>query len=108
MQSGALYKFIGAAVRSPTSGTSAAVLLTLLNLLGSGFVLIRSEMPVYWRWFTWVAPLSYTFTCAPALCYLGMWVAPPSHTLTCGLASRETGGGEIALCLGNNVASVPR
>ena len=69
MQSSALYRFIGAAIRSPITGTSVAVLLTLVNILGSGFVLIRSEMPVYWRWVTWVAPLSYTFTGAPVFAF---------------------------------------
>jgi ABC-2 type transporter len=61
MQSSTLFRCIGATVRSTVTGTSVAVIVVLLNILGSGFLLLREQIPVWWRWIIWVAPLHYIF-----------------------------------------------
>ena len=56
MQSSSLFRLIGSTIRSTVTGTSVAVVCVLLNILGSGFVLLRSQMGWWWRWVTCAAP----------------------------------------------------
>ena len=45
MQSSSLFRAIGATVRSTVTGTSVAVIVVLLNILCSGFVVLRCAPP---------------------------------------------------------------
>ena len=60
--SSSLYRFIGTSLRSLVLGTSVAVIIMLLTMLGSGFLILRKQMPAGWSWMFWVSPLQYALT----------------------------------------------
>jgi ABC-2 type transporter len=62
MMSSSLYRLIGASIRAIVAGVSTAVILMLTMFIGSGFVLLRKQIPGWWIWMFWISPLQYTFT----------------------------------------------
>lgn len=62
LYSASLYRLLGTTLRSLVFGTSAAVLVMLLTFLGSGFLILRDQIPRGWKWMFWVSPLQYAFT----------------------------------------------
>jgi hypothetical protein len=57
-----LYRLIGTSVRSIVAGVSTAVVIMLMLFIGSGFVLLRKQIPDWWIWIFWMSPLQYTMT----------------------------------------------
>ena len=55
--SSSLYRLIGSTVRAIVTGVSTAVVTMLVFFIGSGFVLLRHQIPDYWIWMFWVSPL---------------------------------------------------
>lgn len=60
--SSSLYRFMGSAIRAVVTGTSAAVIAMLVTFMGTGFVLLRPQIPSYWIWVYWLSPLQYALT----------------------------------------------
>ena len=46
--SASLYRLLGTTLRSLVLGTSVAVIVMLLTMLGSGFLILRKQMPAGW------------------------------------------------------------
>ncbi|WCJ41762.1 ABC transporter G family member 34 [Euphorbia peplus] len=59
-----IYSLYGMMLVALTSGSQVAAILMsfLMNLwnLFSGFVITRPQMPVWWRWYYWGSPVSWT------------------------------------------------
>lgn len=62
LYSGSLYRMLGTTLRSLVFGTSAAVVIMLMTFLGSGFLILRDQLPPWWKWLFWVSPLQYALT----------------------------------------------
>jgi ABC-type multidrug transport system permease subunit len=39
-----------------------AVIVMLLTMLGSGFVILRKQIPDWWSWMFWLSPLQHALT----------------------------------------------
>ena len=62
LYSASLYRMLGTTLRSLVFGTSCAVVIMLLTFLGSGFLILRQQLPPWWKWLFWVSPLQYALT----------------------------------------------
>jgi hypothetical protein len=62
LYSASLYRLLGTTLRSIVFGTSVAVVVMLLTMLGSGFLLLQDQIPGWLNWLFWVSPLQYAFT----------------------------------------------
>lgn len=62
LYSASLYRMLGTTLRSLVFGTSVAVVVMLLTFLGSGFLILREQLPPWWKWLFWLSPLQYALT----------------------------------------------
>jgi hypothetical protein len=62
LYSASLYRLLGTTLRSIVFGTSVAVVVMLLTMLGSGFLLLQNQIPGWLNWLFWVSPLQYALT----------------------------------------------
>lgn len=62
LYSASLYRMLGTTLRSLVFGTSCAVVIMLMTFLGSGFLILREQLPPWWKWLFWVSPLQYALT----------------------------------------------
>lgn len=56
-----IFRFIASICRTMTIANTGGMLVLLVVFLTGGFLLPRSEIPVWWRWAYWISPLSYAF-----------------------------------------------
>ncbi|CAN8312242.1 unnamed protein product [Cochlearia groenlandica] len=56
-----IFRFIASICRTMTIANTGGMLALLLVFLTGGFLIPRSEIPVWWRWAYWTSPLSYAF-----------------------------------------------
>ncbi|KAL1203567.1 ABC transporter G family member 35 [Cardamine amara subsp. amara] len=61
-----IFRFIASICRTMTIANTGGVLVLLVVFLTGGFLLPRSEIPVWWRWAYWISPLSYAFNAITA------------------------------------------
>jgi ABC-type multidrug transport system permease subunit len=62
LYSSSLYRFVGSSVRAIVAGTSVAVIIMLITFIGTGYVLLRTQIEPWWIWMFWVSPLQYVMT----------------------------------------------
>jgi len=56
----ALFRLVGAACQTSALANATSVVVTLLVLLNGGFILPRTSVRWWWRWFFYINPLSWS------------------------------------------------